>query len=315
MRVAVLPTGRTEWYGLARALGRLFPGHTFYSLPTAAEVASNPDGFPLAGFTSVPLKDSHEQDPPEAARELVARAAQEALGDLRSAAADLVLIVDDVELPNMGQPARVVSVLRGAARAHLDGLRDTGHRAKTAAALRDKVSFHLAAPMIEGWFFADADALARAGVPSGANIQFAAATDPEAFATYDPAYLAATEADCPALAALSPQSKKTKQRPKWLGSLPRESHPKGYLQWLCREPAANSCTSYSESQSGARALAEISWSRLLGRPAAHFGLLRALVEDLEAGLGATSTAGGARGAASPWTAWTASASGKVLRNI
>ena len=98
MRVALLPTGRTEWRGLAQAPGRLFPDHEFHCLPTETEIRSNPDGFPYPGFTSVALTELHMQTPPESARELVARAAQEALGDRRRKAADLVVIIDDVEL-------------------------------------------------------------------------------------------------------------------------------------------------------------------------------------------------------------------------
>lgn len=38
MRIALLPTGQTEWRGLAEALGRLFPEHEFYCLPSDAEI-------------------------------------------------------------------------------------------------------------------------------------------------------------------------------------------------------------------------------------------------------------------------------------
>ncbi|MBK6848829.1 MAG: ATP-binding protein [Proteobacteria bacterium] len=38
--VAILPTGRTEWHGLRGRADRIFPDHTFYSLPTTQEVAS-----------------------------------------------------------------------------------------------------------------------------------------------------------------------------------------------------------------------------------------------------------------------------------
>lgn len=281
--MAILPTGRTEWLGLARALGRLFPDHEFYCLPTTAEVDSAGVLFPYGGFTSSILTTVHEVTPPESARELVSRAAQEALGDRRKRAADLVFIIDDVELPNMGQIDRVVAVMHQAVAAHLAGLQRTDHHARTMTTLREKVSFHLIAPMIESWFFADRGALAAVGVPATTTVCFSQTTDPEVFVTDDAAYLAATEADCPALAALTPQRRK-KVRPKWLGSQPRERHPKGYIQWLCRAPDQRGCTGYSETSQGGPALAEISWPVLLGRNVAHFGLLRALVEDLAGGL-------------------------------
>ena len=283
MKVAILPTGRTEWHGLAPALGRLFPKQEFYCLPTEAEVRSDPDHFPYPGFTSAPLTSAQLDTPPESARELVSRAAQEALGDRRHAAADLVFIIDDVELPNMAQLDRVVAVMRRAVEGHLSELERVGHHGRTAAVLREKVSFHLIAPMVEAWFFADDCALAAAGVPAGTAVHFDTATDPEAFVTSDPAYLHATEADCPEWAA-TPTRRQKKLRPKWLGSQPREQHPKGYLQWLCRAPGERNCTGYSETDGGNQALGNLSWPAVGKRHPAHFALLRALVEDLVDGL-------------------------------
>jgi len=63
MRVALLPTGRTEWHGLPGALRSLFPAdpsHEFYVVPTGEEIRSNPDGFPYPGFTSTMLGERHE---------------------------------------------------------------------------------------------------------------------------------------------------------------------------------------------------------------------------------------------------------------
>ncbi|WP_428265423.1 hypothetical protein [Haliangium sp.] len=295
-------------------MGRLFPGHEFYMLPTTRESVSYPDRFPYPGFTSVELTSGHEQAPPESARALVVRAAQEALGDRRRAAADLVLVVDDIELENAAQPERVVAVMRKAVEVHLSGLGQAQVQDKTRQRLRDRVSFHLLAPMIEAWFFADRRALTRAGVPAEATVCFDEATDPEAFETADGRYLNATEADCPTLAAL-PLQKKKKLRPKWLGVLPRERHPKGYLQWLCRVPNARSCTGYSESEDGGAALANIRWEVLFARADTHFGFLRALVEDLEDGLGCPSALGPVVGAVSRLTARSNAPRDAVLRNI
>ncbi len=57
MRVALLPTGRTEWHGLPSALHRLFPEHEFYALPEADVFRS--DG-PFDGVTSTTLTERHE---------------------------------------------------------------------------------------------------------------------------------------------------------------------------------------------------------------------------------------------------------------
>ncbi|MEM9457937.1 MAG: hypothetical protein AAGF11_27410 [Myxococcota bacterium] len=292
----------------------MFPGHHFYSVPTKAEVASNPESFPYPGFTGNTLTDASERTPPEAALELVSRAAQEALGDRRRRAADLVVVVDDVELQNAEQPARIVSVMRRAVEEHLGQIHQTRHLDKTRDLLCAKVSFHLIAPMIESWFFADSRALERAGVQGAEHAVLNDKTDPEAFKTTDPGYLAATELDCPALAAL-PAHRKKKLRPKWLGTLPRGRYPKGYLQWLCRVPADRTCTSYSETSDGGAALAQIRWESLFSRPPDHFGLLRALVDDLEDGLGCAPAMGRVDGEVSPLTARSLAPQDAVLRNI
>ena len=315
MKVAVIPTGRTEWQGLAPALGRLFPGHDFYCLPTQAEVSSSPNQYPYAGITSHRLSEQSEREPPEAAADLVARAIQEAIGDRRRTAADLVIIIDDLELYNADQPERVVAVVRRAAQVHLESLGTTGIEARVRAALREKISFHLVAPTIEAWFFADQQALRNAGVTPDTNVVFDAATDPERFETNDPQYLAATEQDCTVLATLT-SAKKKKLRPKWLGALSRGRHPKGYLQWLTRDPNAKGCTRYSETKSGGPALAALDWSAVFSdRPHGHLGYLRALIEDLEDGLGAEAKGGPFTPTAAKLTSRHTLPEAPILRNL
>lgn len=284
MRVAILPTGRTEWHGLPQALSRLFPDHEFYSIPTRDEIYSYPKRFPYDGFTSRDLTEQDLAAPPGNALRLVARAAQEALGDRHADAAELVVIFDDVELVNVGQESRIMAVMHAAVIQHLEKLSSPIVREKTQAALREKVSFHIAKPMIEGWFFADRHALSVAGVPPALQPRLLAGNDPEAFETDDPDYLAADEGCCPGWQGL-PNSRRGKLKPKWLGASNRERHPKGYLQWLCRSADAPNCTCYSESEGGGRALADIDWPSLLNRNPAHFSYLRALIEDLAHGLG------------------------------
>lgn len=279
MRVALLLTGRTEWKGLPVALHNLFPAHEFYALPDQATFHSTG---PFDGFTSSALSQKHENDDgylPERATDLVGRAAQEALGDgLHREAADLVMVLDDLELPNLHQPDRVARVFRKAVARHLAELQ--GSRARTTTALRQRVSFHLVVPMIEAWFFADPAALATAGVSREAAPIVDA--DLEAFRAHDVAYLAATEDDCPCWLA----TKRTqKHRPKWLGAGPRTGHPKGYLQWLCIDGGLKTCTTYDESDAGGRALAGLRLSALLARPSSEFRYLRAFLADLAWALG------------------------------
>jgi len=280
MKIALLVTGRTEWHGLATALRCLFPEHHFYTVPTEQEAASYPDQFPCSGFTSTQLTEAHEGAPPESAQELVERAAQEALGDRRARAADLVMVLDDLELANAHQPARVVRVFRRAVECHLAG--QQGARERTQQALRQRVSFHLIVPMIEAWFFGDPGALAKAGVPPGKPSPALVMADPEVFETDDAAYAAATEASCPCWMS---KGRDKKRRPKWLGDLPRKNHPKAYLQWLCIDGDDRSCTTYDEVDAGKRALAELNWAVILNEPRLRFHYLRALLADLSQALG------------------------------
>lgn len=314
MKVALLPTGRTEWQGLPRALAALFPGHDFHALPTIEEVRSHPDDFPSAGFTSSPLGERHETSPPEAASELVERAARAALGDRHVKAADMVVVLDDLELANVAQPDRVVRVFRAAVTKHLKGLGSGPIEARTRAALRERVSFHLFVPMVEALFFADPGALRNAGVPAGQPVAFASTCDPEAFLTTDAVYLQATEAACPRWSEL-PAGRKKKLRPKWLGTSSRDRHPKGYLQWLCRDGAEKSCTTYRETEDGGRALAGIDWSTLLSRPGEHVTYLRALLADIEERLGGPAVTGPVQGVQAAVTSRFSARPDAVLRNL
>lgn len=316
MRIALLPTGRTEWNGLPGALQSLFPAdppHDFYVVPTAAEIESNPDGFPYPGFTSNRLLDRHEASPPEAAAELVQRAAQEALGDRHISPADLVIVLDDLELANEGQADRVCRVFSAAVNQPLAGLTAGRVEARTRAAMRERVSFHLIVPMIEAIFFADPGALRIAGLPKGVPFVFGPQCDPEDFQTADAAYLGETAAACPCWSQLQPRKQKN-LRPKWLGAR-RERHPKGYIQWLCRDGAVQNCTHYDESTDGGRALAGIDWSVLLNRPADQIQYIRALVADLEDALGQHPVTGPLEGHQASATSRFSSRIRPLLRNL
>lgn len=305
MKVALLPTGRTEWYGLPEALQRLYPGHEFYALPDETGFRSTG---PFGGFTSNPLSQRNEDDAeylPENATDLVGRAAQEALGDgPHREAADAVMVLDDLELANRHQPDRVTRVFRKAVERHLVGLQ--GSRTRTAKALKQRVSFHLVVPMIEAWLFGDPAALVTAGVPAGVSPMVD--SDLESYRTSDPAYLAAAETDCPCWIETE---RPRKHRPKWL--VPgREHHPKGYLQWLCIDGRLKNCTTYSESDSGARALAALDWSGLLARPIEQVRYLRAFLADLAEALNEPPVV---EAKPAPATSLHARPSANVLRNL
>jgi hypothetical protein len=279
MRVAILPTGRMEWNALPLALARLFPGHEFYSLPSRREIDSHPHDFPLPSFTSTRLVKGASS---ASAARLVQRAAREALGDRTGAVepADMVVIVDDLELANLDQPDVVVDVFRIAACAHIDKLAKTESirvHGRTQTALRERVSLHIVKPMIEGWLFADARGPNNAGVPDSRAVYPRVHQDPEAFEVTDPEYVADTGASCRTWLEL-PERRRARHRPAWLGAQ-RHLHPKAYLAWLCRDQQQKSCSNYSETVGGARALATINWAGLFGE-ASSARFARALIQDI-----------------------------------
>lgn len=313
----MIPTGLAEWGGLAGAFSRLFPGNAFEVLPSEQEMDADRDRYPLDGFTSNPLREHHEQSPPESAMELVSRAAGVAVGAgrARSPRADLVVILDDLELANAQQPARVIAVMRAAVTKHLGGL-DSRFQASTATALRERVSFHLAAPMVESWFFGDPAGLDRACASArhttNAN-RFDDLSDPEDFTVHDPDYAAATEAACPEWVR---RGRKKDQRPRWLSpGVQRDRHPKAYLQWLCLDGTSPKGTGYKESVHGVAALRALDWSGLLARDASHLAYLRSLIADVADVVGQPPATGVQTGKPAALTSHQTGTTGRVLRNL
>lgn len=317
-RVVMIPTGHAEWLGLPGAFEQLFPGHSFDVIPNEREMAADPDRYPLKGFTSSQLREAQVETPPENALELVSRAAGAAIGDelARVEGADLVVILDDTEPDNAGQPERVVAVMRAAVVKHIAEL-PIKFQPVTREALRLRVSFHLAVPMIESWFFGDPNGLERAvaGARWAANInRFAPTTDPEDFLVDDPSYAAATESACPEWVR---RGRKKDHRTRWLSpAIDRTRHPKAYLQWLCLDPDGRHGTKYKEREHGAAALKKLDWPTLLGRSdPSHLQYLSALVSDVSDAVGEHPVTGPFSRTLSPHTVARPRDPQRVLRNL
>jgi hypothetical protein len=150
-RVQLITTGEMEQRALGRSLHRLFPDHKFVS---AAR---------LDGFTSAPLPPA----PPLPAG--VQLNLDKFVANLIGAFApgnrrdrdrpDFVVAVEDVELVNADDPARITASLREALQRRLDAwLANARALDRLREDLQSKVSFHLMAPMTEAYFFADSEA-------------------------------------------------------------------------------------------------------------------------------------------------------------
>lgn len=278
MRVAVLPTGKMEWHALPQAFRTLFPNHDFYSLPTQREVDEFGEEFPCCSFTSCDVTTLVSENN---ADKLLERAAAAAIGNGKmQPPADLVLMLDDLELQNSDQPAAVVQVMREAALRFLAKKQGPG-RTRFETVLKKRVSFHLAKPMIESWLLADPTALKTAGLPQSRLPSLPASLDPECFDIQDSTYLSDDGSSCSSWQALQITRKKKDHMPLWLkkGS-PRQLHPKHYLSWLWKDPTNKSCSAYDETSTGVAALKAFNWAALLGKNSQHARFARALIADV-----------------------------------
>lgn len=161
MRVAVLPTGGMELVGVPPALKALFPAHEFDSIPKRPD-----DQAPFDSFTSSD-KPLTPHQPNGNVDKIVERMAAELVPGRCGRAPDLLVVLEDLEVPNKHQPAVVVQVFRDATTRHVEKLRQDKPRlaGEVEKALRSKASFHLAVPMIEAWLFADPNGPGNAAAP------------------------------------------------------------------------------------------------------------------------------------------------------
>ncbi len=189
----------------------------------------------------------------------------------RGTPADLVVIVDDVELNNLGQETMIIDHFRRAMTAKLDKY-EKATQERYRLLLREKCSFHLLRPMVESYLFGDPQALGVAGVPAGVT-PLHVFSDVEQFETNDPDWLPTCHAE---------NEKKKVKEPWWR----HERHPKHYLELLTtRGPVF-----YEETKHGKRALQGLDWAHVPKLPA-ETPVIRSLFEDLAYWFGVTSPLG------------------------
>src|SRR5690606_38340196 len=251
--VQLITTGVMEERALGRSLQRLFPDHEFISKPH------------LDGFTSAPLPPQpHPRVPANLDRFAATLIGVFDPGNRRDRPRpDFLLGIDDVELFNVDDPGRIMTALRQTLERRLAEWPGNARSIdRLRLELREKVSFHVMAPMTEAYFFADPAALDRstAPAPDRANRFNLATCDVEAFEIDDPDYLDAT----------------TDPACRWRKAGPRQGHPKLYLCYLT-DPGTGA--RYRESDHGVRALAELEWPTVAS-DAQRARFARSLLADL-----------------------------------
>lgn len=308
MRISLITTGDMELLGLAAALKRLFPAHEFHA-PIGR--LNGIQEKPFDGFTSSTVNLLSNNDPPGKAAKLLGIA----LGMLKASGeptpvSDFALILEDVELANIGNESIIVEHVRQSAQLVLESVRPPGDPSEIRRLLRERISFHLAAPMPESWFFGDLAGLATEVSQDRLPPYLSAGRDPEKFLTDDPAYASATETGCPKWIA---DGRKSARKPYWLKEQ-REKHPKAYLAWLLRRPEMADCTCYKETKEGMRLLSALDWPTVLAIPG-WYPYLRAMIRDLEAALGVAAVGVPVGGDEAPLTSISHLPPDPLLRNI
>ncbi|MEZ4410092.1 MAG: hypothetical protein R3A52_26990 [Polyangiales bacterium] len=267
--VALVVTGQVEHKALHRGLQRAFPDADFVQQTLSA---------PLDGFTTARLDDDEPVLEWTSKRGAVIESSLAKLVDQLILAvypgrhqrpADFAVLVDDVELCNADRVERVVEHVRRAVPRRLTTQAERGNwssatASKVERAARTQCSFHLMSPMVEALFFAEPEALDRAGraLPSRFD---AARQDCERFTVDDPDYVSA-----PVVAGATDWRK----RP----PADRALHPKAYLQYLAT-PVGEERTRYQETRGGVAALSTLGWEQVVAVPD-YARFARAMLADI-----------------------------------
>jgi hypothetical protein len=262
-RVWIICTGKMEFEGLARSLGRVFPAHF--------EAVAQLDSFTSAQVQlGAPLQKA-PLDPrqvPVDAREvkLAAALVGAILGDKAQAPFDLILVLDDLETCNQHQIDVVTQRFGAAVRFVLErfdaehGQATPDRVARLREDLRARASFHLARPMAEAWFFGHPDTLTEAGASRMG--EWPCQDDAERFQVDDADY---------------------RRWPRYRSHVLGDQHPKDYLTFLCGAGGYREVPRlhqrHQSMPSGRAALEQVDWRALARRPG-QFGLTRAMLHDI-----------------------------------
>lgn len=271
VRIKLIVTGDMEKLALHESLRRFFPSNrdgedVTWDLPRRVSCA-----------TSHQLKEGH---PPSRPMQQLARAMLDEVGIGKTGQpADLVVVIDDVELGNLEREVVVAQHFRLAVNTCLEA-HDANTEVRYRNLLRKRCSFHLLKPMVEAYFFGDAAALQTSGVPAGTTPRLVHTTDVEQFETDDPAWLPTCHTE---------NSQRQRRSTPWWQ---HERHSKHYLEHL----TARGGVFYDETFSGRHALKGLSWTQVPKSPA-DAPIVRSLFEDIADWFGILSPLG--RGLSDP----------------
>jgi hypothetical protein len=273
-RIKLIVTGDLEKLALSQSLKKHFPNtqngkDVIWDEPRKTHGATSYQlqSLNAGGLLSNPMK--------ELAKAMLAEALE---GKKKGQGpADLVIVIDDVELGNLRRENIVAEHFRAAVNdaIKLKAKGISSEEARIRRVIQDKCSFHLLKPMVEAYLFGDASALALAGVPIGVSPQLVHQSDVEEFETNDPTWL-------PTCYKENAVQQNKHNKPWWH----HEYHPKAYLDYLL------SSGDYKETIHGNKALMQLNWP---GVPKCQHDILifGSLFHDVADWFGITNPIGGA----------------------
>jgi hypothetical protein len=250
-RIKLIVTGEMEKLALHNSLQGFFPNQhdgeqVIWEKPRKADCV-----------TTNPLLPLNHSNPSMAMKRLAEYMLDEALVGGTKGPADLVVVIDDVEIANLGQEHLIAEHFRAAIEYVLENKKySSSTEDRYREILRNKCSFHVLKPMVESYLFGDSNALRVAGVPAGKSPKLVHPTDVEQFETNDPAWLPTCRVE------------NAKRQPWWH----HECHPKHYLEYLTEYE-------YEETKKGKDALTVLKWIQVPKYPS-DIPLGRSLFEDI-----------------------------------
>lgn len=292
-RIKLIVTGDMEKAVLHQSLKRYFPDNrnskgVIWDTPRKAQCVTSSPLRPLAAGAS----------PSNPMIELAKAMVAEAITGKRGEAADLVIVIDDVELGNLGQEAVIAEHFCAAVNKVIQSKNfDLSEENRWRNEIQQKCSFHLLKPMVEAYLFGDPVALRLAGVPNGVNPCLVHSTDVEQFESNDALWLPICQTEN--------AQKQLQNKPWWRN----ERHPKRYLEHLTERGQET----YEETKHGKNALVELDWLNV-PKCQQDIPIFRSLFEDISEWFGIPSPMSG-QTHSSFYPAKTVNRANLLLRNM
>ncbi|EDN71470.1 hypothetical protein BGP_1868 [Beggiatoa sp. PS] len=268
--VHLIVTGDMENKGLADALSRIkaFKEINFTIQQTKGITSSKiPNDFSLTKGSERP------RDVDKLASAMLSNVVKNK--DIKSQLADMVIVIDDLELANVDQPKKVLDFFGDALRSEImKEFSSQKVQERYFKKVKNICSFHFLVPMAEAYFFGEIpSALERAGATIQSKVDGSKMDVENFWVCGGHLHNGVDYFDAPA-----------GKKPFWTRSPKlRPQHPKKYIDFLCcpetKYTKDNKDKFYKESKGGTNALKTLNWQKVLSNQE-YTQYLRALIHDI-----------------------------------